>query len=60
MIIFVHQDDVREANREFLSQLPPELVGDIVIDEEDVSFPSVVSCDPVVVSKGGAHRMDVS
>ncbi|KAG9313733.1 hypothetical protein JVU11DRAFT_6087 [Chiua virens] len=28
------KDDVKAANREFLSQLPPELVGDIALDEE--------------------------
>ena len=41
------------ANREFLSQLPLELVGDIVIDEEDASS----------VKRGGSSNgigMDVS
>ncbi|KAH0831081.1 hypothetical protein J3R83DRAFT_13627 [Lanmaoa asiatica] len=55
------KDDVKAANREFLSQLPPELVGDIAIDEEDISLPIVVSPGPRVVKKGGAgDRMDVS
>ena len=36
----VPQDDVKAANREFLSQLPPELVGDITIDEDDISLPA--------------------
>lgn len=45
------------ANREFLSQLPPELVGDIVIDE-DIPLPSIISS---VVKHGGAGEgMDMS
>ncbi|KAF8553500.1 hypothetical protein OG21DRAFT_1597694 [Imleria badia] len=55
------KDDVKAANREFLSQLPPELVADIVIDEEHLSLPSVVSSGPGVVKNGtGGDRMDVS
>lgn len=38
------------ANREFLSQLPPELVGDIVIDEDVLS----------VKNGGTSERMDMS
>ncbi|KAF8452404.1 hypothetical protein L210DRAFT_2031624 [Boletus edulis BED1] len=54
------KDDVKAANREFLSQLPPELVGDIVRDEEDVSFPGITSSGPVMKNGRVGERMDVS
>ncbi|KAG8215977.1 hypothetical protein J3R82DRAFT_7960 [Butyriboletus roseoflavus] len=49
------KDDVKAANREFLSQLPPELVGDIAIDEEDASLPAFL-----VRSCYGEEGVDVS
>ncbi|KAN0094833.1 hypothetical protein V8E55_003120 [Tylopilus felleus] len=55
------KDDVKAANREFLSQLPPELVADIVIDEEDMSFPSAATSGPASLRNSRARdRMDVS
>ncbi|KAH7882908.1 hypothetical protein F5I97DRAFT_1930528 [Phlebopus sp. FC_14] len=56
------QDDVKRANAEFLSQLPPELVKDIKMESPPVSLPvaPVVEVDVANASGGSQNQMDVS